>query len=233
MEDVLKEEEIPFRESLVENVSCSRVAFNSLNYFTYFYLYPDLFNDFILQEDTQCSIQMNSIGLTYFEVIDGSNVHMEDREHKVSSLELNTTMPYHHFSWDEGNVVEYVFHTISSFVSTSYLINRESYCSSSHLLDIVESSGSHHFFEDMSHNMVDASACISFDFTNLPQVEGCPKCESMEVCQENEALRSTPMVMSGPHSFGLSSRINNFIRMKSLSSRTLYINSMHDSHLAC
>jgi hypothetical protein len=45
---VLKEEEIPFKESLVEIASCSREAFNSLNYSTYYYLYPDLFNDLIL-----------------------------------------------------------------------------------------------------------------------------------------------------------------------------------------
>jgi hypothetical protein len=39
--------------------------------------------------------------------------------------------------------------------------------------------------------------------------------------------------MSGPHSFGLSSRINNFISMKIPSPSTLYTNSIHGSHLIC
>jgi hypothetical protein len=46
--DILNEEEIPFRESLSEKFSCSREAFNSLNSSTYYYLYPNLFNDFVL-----------------------------------------------------------------------------------------------------------------------------------------------------------------------------------------
>jgi hypothetical protein len=62
---------------------------------------------------------MNSIGMTPFEVLDGGNVHMEDREDKASSLELSTTMPYHPFSWDEGNVVANVYQTMSSSSSSS------------------------------------------------------------------------------------------------------------------
>jgi hypothetical protein len=81
--------------------------------------------------------------------------------------------------------------------------------------------------------MVDTSPCISFDFTNLSQVDGCLKYESMEACQDNEALQSTSMVMSYPHSFGLSSGINNFISMNILSPSTLYTNSIHGSHLVC
>jgi hypothetical protein len=69
--------------------------------------------------------------------------------------------------------------------------------------------------------------------TNLSQVDGYLKYESREAFQDNEALRSTPMVMSGPHSFGLSSGINNFISMKILSPSTLHMNSMHGSHLVC
>jgi hypothetical protein len=60
----LKEEELPFKESLFENASCSREAFHSLNSSTYFYLYLDLFNGLTLQEATHCSIQINSMGST-------------------------------------------------------------------------------------------------------------------------------------------------------------------------
>jgi hypothetical protein len=123
--NVLKEEEIPFRESLFENVSCSREDFNSLNSSTYYYLYLDLFNGLILQEATHCPIQINSIGMTPFEVLDGGNVHMEDREDKASSHELSTTMPYQPFSWDEGNVVENVYQTMSSSFSSSFFISRD------------------------------------------------------------------------------------------------------------
>jgi hypothetical protein len=168
-------------------------------------LYPDLFNGLILQEATHCPIQINSIGPTPFEVLDGGNVHMEDREDKASSHELSTTMPYQPFSWDEGNVVANVYQTMSSSFSSSFFINRESSCSSIPLVEIVDVSGFHHCLEDISYTMVDASPCISFDFTNLSQVDGCLKYESREAFQDNEALRSTPMVMSGPHSFGLSS----------------------------
>jgi hypothetical protein len=132
--NVLKEEEIPFRESLFENVSCSREAFNSLNSSTYYYLYLDLFNGLILQEATHCSIQVNSIGLTPFEVLDGGNVHMEDKEDKASSHELITTMPYDPFSWDEENVVVDVYQTMSSSSSSSIFLSiLKSSCSSSPL----------------------------------------------------------------------------------------------------
>jgi hypothetical protein len=162
------------------------------------------------------------MGLTPFEVLDGGDVHMEDREDKASSHELITTMPYQPFSWDEGNVVANVYQTMSSSFSSSFFINRESSCSSIPLVDIVDTSGSHHCLEIISHTMVGASPCISFDSTNLSQVDGYLKYESREACQDNEALRSTPMVMSGPHSFGLSSGINNFISMNILSPSTLY-----------
>jgi hypothetical protein len=46
--EVLKEEELSFRESLSENCFCFIEEFNSLNSFTYYYLYPNLFNDLTL-----------------------------------------------------------------------------------------------------------------------------------------------------------------------------------------
>jgi hypothetical protein len=83
------------------------------------------------------------------------------------------------------------------------------------------------------YTMVGASPCISFDPTNLSQVDGCLKYEPREACQDNEALRSTPMVMSGPHSFGLSSRINKYINTNILSPSTLHADFIHGSHLVC
>jgi hypothetical protein len=133
-------------------------------------LYPDLFNGLTLQETTHHPIQINSMGLTPFEVLDGGNVHMEDREDKASSHELITTMPYQPFSWDEGNVVANVYQTMSSSFSSSFLINRESSCSSIPLVDIVDTSGFHHCLEDFSYTMVGTSPCISFDSTSLSQV---------------------------------------------------------------
>jgi hypothetical protein len=59
------------------------------------------------------------------------------------------------------------------------------------------------------------------------------KYESKEACQDHEALRSKPMVMSFPHSFDLSSWINKFISTKILSPRTLHTYSIHGSHLVC
>jgi hypothetical protein len=81
--------------------------------------------------------------------------------------------------------------------------------------------------------MVDAIPCISLDFTNLSQVDGCPKCELEEAFQDSEELRSTLMIMSGLHSFGLSSRINNFVNKNIHSPSTLYTNSVHDPHSIC
>jgi hypothetical protein len=169
----LKEEEIPFKEAPFGNVSCSREDFHSLNSCTYYFLYSDLFNGLILQEATHYPIQINSIVPTPFEVLDDGNVHMEDREDKASSHELSTTMLYHPFSWEEGNVVADVYHTMSSFVSYSFFINRESSCSSIPLVEIVDISGFHHFLGDMFYIMVGANPCISFDPTNLSQVDGC------------------------------------------------------------
>jgi hypothetical protein len=186
-------------------------------------LYPDLFNGLTLQETTHHPTQIDSMGLTPFEILDGGNVHMEDREDKASSHELINYMPYHPFSWDKGNVIVDVYQTMSSSFSSSFFINSESSCSSIPLMDIIDTSGSHHCLEITSHTMVDASLCRSFVSTNLSQVDGYLKCESREACQDNEALRSMPMVMSGPYSFGLSSGINNFISMKILSPSTLHI----------
>jgi hypothetical protein len=46
--NVIKEEEIAFKEEPFANASCSREAFQSLNYSTYYFLYLDLFNGLIL-----------------------------------------------------------------------------------------------------------------------------------------------------------------------------------------
>jgi hypothetical protein len=78
--NILSEEEILSRASLFTKFSCSREAFNSLNSSTYYYLYHDLFNGLTLQKTTHHLIQINSIGLTPFEVLDGDDVHTEDRE---------------------------------------------------------------------------------------------------------------------------------------------------------
>jgi hypothetical protein len=120
----------------------------------------------------------------------GGDVHMEDREDKASSHELITTKPYQPFSWDEENFVANVYQRMSSSFSSSFLINSESPCSSSPLLNIVNTSGSHHCFEIISHTMVGPNPCISYDLTSLSQVVGYLKCESREAFQDNEALRS-------------------------------------------
>jgi hypothetical protein len=182
----LKEEELPCRESLFENASHSRESFHSLNSSTYFYLY-DLFNGLTLQEATHCSIQINSMGSTHFEVLEGGDVHLEDREDKALH-ELITTKPYQHFSWDEENYVANVYQRMSSSFSSSFFINRESFCPSSPLFDIIDTSRSHHCFEYISHTMVGPSPCISFDLTSLSQVDGCLKYESRESYLGNEAL---------------------------------------------
>jgi hypothetical protein len=156
----LKEGGLPFKETLFENVSCSREPFNFLNSSSYYYLYHDLFNGLIFPEATRCANQINSIGSTHFEGIDGGNVHMEDREDKDSSRELITIIPYQLFSWDEGNVVEDVYQIMSSYFSSSFFINRESSCSSIPLVEIVGVSSFHHCIEDISYTMVDASPCI-------------------------------------------------------------------------
>jgi hypothetical protein len=142
-------------------------------------------------------------------------------------------MPYQPFSWDEGNVVADVYQMISYYFSYSFFINRESTCSSIPSVDIVDISGFHHCLEDISYTMVDAILCISFNFTNLSQFDCFLKYESREDCQDNEALRSTQMVMSGPHSFGLYLGINKFNNTKIPSPRTPHTYFMHGSHSVC
>jgi hypothetical protein len=102
-----------------------------------------------------------------------------------------------------------------------------------HVLDIVDTSGSHHCFEIISHAMVETSPCRSFVSTILSQFDGYLKYESRETLQDNEALWSMLMVMSGPYCFGLSSVVNNFFGMKILSPNTIHMNSMHGSHPIC
>jgi hypothetical protein len=104
-----------------------------------------------------------------------------------------------------------------SSISSSFFINRDYSCSSNPLVEIVDISGFNHCFEDMSYTMVGTSSCILFDSTNLSQGDGCLKYESREAFQDNEVLRSTPMVMLGTHYFGSSSRINKYIKKKILS----------------
>jgi hypothetical protein len=198
-------------------------------------LYPYLFNGLNLQETTHHPIQINSKRLAPFEVLDGGNVHMEDREYNASSHELITTKPYQPFSGDQGNDIEDVYQNMHSpFSSSSFFINiTKSSCSSNPLIDIVHVSGFPHCFEYLPYIMVGVILHISFDSTNLSQVDGFLKYDSREACQYNEALQSTLMVMLGTHYFGLYSGIKNFINMKILSLSTLHMNSMHGSHSIC
>jgi hypothetical protein len=145
-------------------------------------LYHDLFSGLILQEATHYTIQINSIDPTPFEVLDGDNVHIKDREDKASSHELSNFMPYQHFSWDEGNDVVDVYQTMSSSISSSILINRGSSSSSIPLVEIVDVSDFHHCLKDMPYTMVGDSSCISFHPTNLSHVYGCLKYKPREAC---------------------------------------------------
>jgi hypothetical protein len=118
-------------------------------------------------------------------------------------------------------------------ISYSFFISRESSFLGSPLFYIVDTSGSHHLFEIISHTMVDANPYILFDSTNLSQVDGFLKYESREACQDNETLWSTFMVMSSPRSFGFSSWMNKFININTLSPNTPHTNSIHDFYLIC
>jgi hypothetical protein len=62
------------------------------------------------------------MGLTSFEILDGGDVDLKDKEDKASPHELSTTMHYDPFSWDEGNAIEDVYHTMSSSSSSSFMI---------------------------------------------------------------------------------------------------------------
>jgi hypothetical protein len=200
---------------------------------TYFHLYHDLFNGLTLQETTHYPTQIDSMGLTPFEILDEENIHMEDREDKVYSDELINSMPYQPFSWDIGNSIVDLYQSMSSSFSSSFLINNESSCSGIPLMNIIDTSGSQHCLEITSHTMVDASLCRSFVFTNLFQVNGYLKCESREACQGNEALWSMPMVMSGPYSFSFFSGMNKFISTNILSLKKTHMYLMHGSYLVC
>jgi hypothetical protein len=180
--DVFKEEELPFGESLSEKFSCSREAFYSINSSTYYYLYHDLFNVLTLQETTRHPTQIDSMGMTHFEILDGVNIHTQEREDKTSSYERIKYMPYQPFPWDIGNVIVDVYQIASSSFSYSFLINSEYSCSSIPLMDIIDTSGSHHCLEITSHTMVDASLCRSFVSTNSSQVNGYLKWEPREAC---------------------------------------------------
>jgi hypothetical protein len=155
---------------------------------------------------------------------------MEYREDKASSHELITTKTYQPFSWDEGNTIENVYQVVYAFVSSLVWNSRACSYSSIPLVNIIDSSGVHHCLEDFSYTMVGTSPCISFDSTSLSQVGGFLKYESREALQDNEALWSMPMVMSDPHSLGLSSGINNYISMKILSLTIQHTYYMHNSH---
>jgi len=122
------------------------------------------------------------------------------------------------------NLLVDVYKIMSSSFSSSFCIIRESFYSSSPLIEIVDVIGFHHCLQYLPYTMMDASTYISFYSS---------KYESREDYQENEALQSTLMVMSGPHSFGLSSRINKFISINILSPRTPHTYSTHGPHLVC
>jgi len=100
------------------------------------------------------------MGPILFEVLEGGDVHLEDREDITSSLELRTTKPYQPFSWDEENCVANVYQRIYYSFSYSFLINKQYSFSSIPLLDIVDTSVSHHFSKYISHIMVGPSPCI-------------------------------------------------------------------------
>ena len=87
----------------------SKEAFHSLNSSTYSYLYPNIFNRLILQETTHHTTQIDSMGLTLVELLNGGDSHLEYREDKAYSHELIITNPYQHFSWDEENYVANVY----------------------------------------------------------------------------------------------------------------------------
>jgi len=113
------------------------------------------------------------------------------------------------------------------------MINSEASYSSSPIVNIVDASGFRRCLEDLSYTMVGTSPCISFNSTSLSQVDGCLKYDPWEACQDNEALWSTPTAMLGPHSLGLSFRVNMFTSFTTLSPTTLHMNSMHGFHLVC
>jgi hypothetical protein len=110
------------------------------------------------------------------------------------------------------------------------MINRESCCTSNQLVEIDDISGYHHGISDMPYTVVEDSPCILFDSTNSSQVVGYLKYEPREAFQDNEALWSRPMVMSGPHYFSLSSGINDNINTKTLPQGTFHADFIHDSH---
>jgi hypothetical protein len=101
---------------------------------------------------------------------------------------------------------------MSLSISSSFFINRESCCSSNCLVEIVDVSVFHHCLKYIPYTMVSVSPCISFDPTNLSQVDGFLKYELKEAFQDNETLQSRPMVMSSPHFYSFfSSIINKYI----------------------
>ena len=51
--NVLKEEETPFKQIAIENDSLSRETFHFLNSSTYYYLCPNHFDGFVVQETIQ------------------------------------------------------------------------------------------------------------------------------------------------------------------------------------
>jgi hypothetical protein len=142
-------------------------------------------------------------------------------------------LPYQPFSLDKENVVTDADKIVSSFDSIALLINRRSSCASSQLFEIDDISGCHHSFNDMLHTTVRNSPCILLDTTNSFQVVCYLKYEPKKDYQDNEALRSKPMVMLGPHYFDLSSRSNVYISTNTLSQITFQGNFIHGSQHVC
>jgi hypothetical protein len=75
--------------------------------------------------------------------------------------------------------------------------------------------------------MENASPCISFDPTSLSQDDGFLKYESRKASQDNEALWTRPMVMSGSHYFVFHSRIKNFSSTNIFLQSALHIDFTH------
>jgi len=113
---------------------------------------------------------------------------------------------------------------------STFMFNRDSFCTSIQLVEIDDISGFHHSLNDIPYTMVEDNPCILAYPTNSSQLFGYVNYEPMEACQDNEALRYQPMVMSVSHYFEFSSRINHNINVETLTQGTFHVYSIHGSH---
>jgi len=81
----------------------------------------------------------------------------------------------------------------------------------------------------MTYTMGEESPCILVDSTNSSQVVRHVNYEPSETCQNIEALHFALMVMSGPHYFSSSLRINDNIGTKTFPQGTFHEYFMHGS----